>query len=111
MKKTLRNYNFEFDKSERRIIIAFCKQVLKQVTGKSDLFRTERAFNTILDKINANEEVVKFTKEEYINLSEQLKQNIRFFQEQTKKVWFFKKWIYKSMISQYTVIYENHFKD
>jgi len=111
MKKVLRNYNFDFDKNERRIINAFCKQVLKQVGGNSDHFRTERAFTAIMDKLTKSDETVKFTKEEFIHISEQLKSNIRYLNEQVKKVWFFKKWIYKSLISQYTLLYDNHFKD
>ena len=111
MKKTFRNYNFEFDKNEKRIITAFCKQVLKQVSGVQEHFRTERAFTSIMEKINGPDESVKFTKEEFMNISEQLKLNIRHINEQIKKAWIIKKWILKSLLSQYTVIYDTHFKE
>jgi len=111
MKKGFRNYNFEFDKGERKIISAFSKQVLKQVAGHNEHFRTERAFTSLAEKMNADEDIVKLTKEEFINISEQLKSNLRFYQEQIKKAWFLKRWMYKSMISQYSAIYEKHFKD
>ncbi len=111
MKKGFRNYNYEFDKSERKMIAAFCKQVLKQVSGNNDYFRTEKAFSSLLDKINGPEDTVKLTKEEFINVSEHLKSNMRFYQEQIKKAWFFKRWMYKSMLTQYSAIYEKHFKE
>lgn len=111
MKKVLRNYNFDFDKNERRILSAFCKQVLKQIGGNTEHFRTERVFNSLLEKLNNGEETVKLTKDEFMNISEQLKSNIRYLNDQIKKAWFFKKWLYKSLISQYTLLYDNHFKD
>ena len=33
MKKLFTNYNFEFNKNEKKLISSFCKQALKQMGG------------------------------------------------------------------------------
>ncbi len=111
MKKQLfTNYNFEFDKNEKKIVQSFCKQVLKQVQGNNKFFGEEKAFNSILNKINSGEETIKFTKDEKIRFTNQLRQNIDYIKKEMNKSWFIKKWLMKSLNSQYTNLYENHFK-
>lgn len=37
MKIALRNYNLEFQKNDKKVILQFIKQALKQTEGSSDL--------------------------------------------------------------------------
>lgn len=111
MKKLFSNYNFEFDKNERKLLKTFCNQVLKQVAGDSKFFAEERAFNSIINKLNSDSETVKFTKDEKIRLTNQLKQNVDYIKKQMNKSWFFKKWLYKSLFNQYNNLLEKHFRD
>jgi hypothetical protein len=110
MKKLFTNYNFNFEKNEKKLLSTFCKQTLKQVQGDSKFYAEEKAFNSILTKLNGNEETVKFTKDERTRLKYQLEQNIDFINKEMKKSWFIKKWLYKSMLKQYENIHETHFK-
>lgn len=111
MKKLFSNYNFEFDKNERKLLKTFCNQVLKQVSGDSKFFAEERAFNSIINKLNSGENTIKFTKDEKIRLSNQLRQNVDFIKKQMNKSWFLKKWLYKSLFNQYNNLLEKHFRD
>ncbi len=111
MKKLFTNYNFEFEKNEKKLVTTFCKQVLKQVEGDSKFFAESRAFKSILEKLNTNGDVVKLTKDEKIRLVHQLEQNISFIKEEMNKSWFLKKWLYKSLHNQYDNLLEKHFKD
>ncbi|MDT3696331.1 MAG: hypothetical protein ROY99_08040 [Ignavibacterium sp.] len=111
MKKLFTNYNFEFDKNEKKLIINFSKQVLKQVAGDSKFFAEEKAFNSIIEKLNQSDDVIKFTKDEKTRLTNQLKQNSDFMKKNMKKSWFLKKWLYKSLYNQYDNLLEKHFKD
>jgi len=107
MKKLFTNYNFEFDKNEKKLLTNFCKQALKQVSGDNRFFAEEKAFNSIIEKLKQGEDVVKFTKDE----KNQLKQNSEFMKKEMKKSWFIKKWIYKSLFKQYDSLIEKYFKD
>jgi hypothetical protein len=111
MKKLFTNYNFEFDKNEKKLLTTFCKQTLKQIEGDNKFFAETRAFNSIIDKLNSNAETIKFTKDERTRLLHQLEENIKFLKNQVKKSWFLKKWLYKSMLNQYENILNIHFKD
>jgi S-adenosylmethionine:tRNA-ribosyltransferase-isomerase (queuine synthetase) len=111
MKKLFANYNFEFDKNEKKLLINFSKQALKQMSGDSKFFAEEKAFNTIIEKLNQGNDVVKFTKDEKTRLTHQLKQNSEFMKKEMKKSWFLKKWLYKSIYKQYDGLIEKHFKD
>ncbi|HRI46555.1 MAG: hypothetical protein KF721_13130 [Ignavibacteriaceae bacterium] len=111
MKKTFQNYNFNFDKNEKKIINTFCKQVIKQTEGNQDFYAETRAFKSIIEKLNVDGETVKFTKDELIRLKRQFSENIKYLNEQSTKGWFFKKWMYKSMFTQYSLIFNAHFKD
>jgi hypothetical protein len=111
MKKLFTNYNFEFEKNEKKLLANFCKQALKQLSGDSRFFAEEKAFNSIIEKLNQNDGVIKFTKDERTRLKHQLKQNSDFMKKKMEKSWFIKKWIYKSLFKQYDSLLEKHFKD
>lgn len=110
MKKLFSNYNFEFNKNEKKLLITFCKQALKQVENDNRYFQEERALRSIIDKLNADTEDVKLTKDEKTRLKFQLEQNVKFMKQNMSKSWFLKRWLYKSMLTQYEAIIENHFK-
>ena len=109
MKKLFTNYNFEFNKNEKKLITTFCKQVLKQLDSEQH-FGEIKAFNSIIEKLNGDADSVKLTKDEKIRFSNNLKQNIDYIKKQMDKSWFFKKWLMKSLFKQYSNLYENHFK-
>jgi hypothetical protein len=110
MKKLFTNYNFEFNKNEKKLITSFCKQALKQIGSDDKYFGEVKAFNSILEKLNANEDSIKLTKDEKIRLTNNIKQNIDYLKKQMDKSWFLKKWLMKSLYNQYADIYESHFK-
>ncbi len=110
MRKDFRNYNFEFTKNEKKILLNFTKQALKQFEG-SNSPTDIKAFSSIVEKLNSSDETIKFTKDELTRLKYNLTHNMRFIREQSSKGFFIKKWIYKSLLAQYTNIFETHFKD
>lgn len=111
MKKLFANYNFEFDKNEKKLLINFCKQAIKQMSGDDKFFAEEKAFNSIIEKLKQDEGTIKFIKDEKIRLTHHLKQNLDFMKKEMKKSWFLKKWLYKSLYKQYDNLLEKHFKD
>ena len=111
MKKLFTNYNFEFNKNEKKILKTFCSQTLKQIQGDNKYFSEIKIFNSLLDKLNSDSESIKLTKEERTKLKYQLEENIKHLNKVMQKSWFLKKWLYKSMLTQYELILENHFKD
>ena len=110
MKKLFTNYNFEFNKNEKKLISSFCKQALKQMTNENQYFGEVKAFNSILEKLNGDSETIKLTKDEKIRLTNNIKQNVEYLKKEMGKSWFFKKWLMRSLYNQYTDIYEKHFK-
>jgi len=111
MKKLFTNYNFEFDKNEKRLLTTFCRQTLKQIEGDNRFFGETKAFNSVIDKLNGGADVIKLTRDEKIKLTYQLKQNVEFLKKKMNKSWFLKKWLYKSLLNQYENLLDNHFKD
>ncbi len=111
MKKLFANYNFDFSSNERKLLSTFCKQTLKQTEGNNQYFAESKAFSSILNKLQGDEDTVKLTKDEKTRLVHQLKQNRDFLEKTMNKSWFIKKWIYKSLYNQYQGLIENHFKD
>lgn len=110
MKKLFTNYNFEFNKNEKKLLSSFCKQALKQMGSDDKYFGETKAFNSILEKLNGNENIIKLTKDEKIRLTKNIKQNIDYLKKEMDKSGFLKKWLMKSLYKQYSDIYENHFK-
>ncbi len=109
--KSFRNYNFDFDKNERKVLTSFSKQVLKQVGGDNKFFAETKAYNSIIEKLSKQEETVKLTKDEYFKLSLQLKENLKFLRPKAEKGFFIKRWLYKSVYLQYRNLIEKHFSD
>lgn len=111
MKKLFTNYNFEFDKNEKRLLTTFVKQTLKQLEGDNRFYQEARAFNSILEKLNSGETVIKLTRDERVRIKNQLEQNIKHLKKELGKAGFFKKFLYRSMLKQYENIFSSHFKD
>jgi len=112
MKKLLfRNYNFEFNKNDKKLIQNICKTVIKQVGNDQKYYGEVKALSSILEKTKSTEDQIKLTKDEFLRFRNQLEANIKHFKNQIKNGWFFKKWLYKSILMQYEILYENHFKD
>ena len=103
-KKLFQNYEYEFDKNEKKVISSFAKQALKQFETSDQSAREERIFNSIIQKLDSGEEKVKFTKEEKTNLTFQLKNNLTHLQKKTDDAWFLTKWFYRNMLNQYNGI-------
>ena len=111
MKKLFTNYNFEFNKSEKKILKTFCSQNLKQIQGDNKYFAEIKIFNSLIEKLNGSEEVIKLTKDERIRLKHQLQENVNYLNKKIQKSWFLKKLLYKSMAAQYENILTTHFAD
>ena len=110
-KSLFKNYNYSFDKNERKLLINFCKSVLKQMTSDERFYSDIRSFNSIVDKLNETSDEVKFTKEEKTKLVFRLKENADHLKKQLKNSWFIKRWLYKSVYLQYENLLENHFNN
>ncbi len=110
MKKLFQNYKYEFSKNEKKLLNSFCKQTLKQMEGDNKYFAEAKAFNSILNKINSDDNPVKLTKDEKTRLTFQMKQNVEHIDKQMNSSWFIKKWIMKSLYNQYNSLLESHFR-
>jgi len=110
MKKLFQNYNYEFTKNEKKLLSSFCKQSLKQMEGNKQYFGETKAFNSILNKLESNQETIKFTKDEKTKLTFQLKQNVDYIKNEMDKSWFIKKWLMKSLYNQYNDLLDTHFR-
>lgn len=110
MKKLFKNYNFNFDKNEKKILLNFCKQALKQFAGNEQYYKEANVFNSIIEKLNQPGET-KFTKDERTRLELQLRNNYKFIKDKANKSKFIMKWIYNSLSKQYSSILETHFND
>ncbi|MBZ0199583.1 MAG: hypothetical protein K8H86_06935 [Ignavibacteriaceae bacterium] len=110
MKKLFTNYNFEFNKNEKKLVSTFCKQVLKQTEGDNRFFAENKVFKSILEKLGSGDETIKFTKEERTRLQHQMQENVKHIKKEIGKAGFIKRWLYKSMLKQYEAILEKHFK-
>ena len=64
MKKLFTNYNYDFDKNEKKLLATFCKQTLKQTEGDSKFFAESKAFKSLLEKLKIDSDSVKLTKDE-----------------------------------------------
>ncbi len=110
-KKLFQNYSFEFDKNERKVLTSFCNQAIKQMQGDERFFKDIKAFESIIKKLEGDSNPVKFTKEEKTKLVFQLKENVKYFQKEMDKSWFFKKWLMKNMFNQYNNLLTKHFEN
>lgn len=110
-KSLFKNYTYQFDKNEKKILSTFCKQALQQVSSEEKYYAEARIYNSILDKLNKDTEEVKLTKEEKLRLVTQLRENIKYLGEKMKKSWFVKRWLYRSVYAQYNSILQKHFDE
>jgi len=110
-KQLFKNYSFNFDKNERKILIQFCNSVLKQMNQDEKFFSDVRAFNSIVDKLKSSDDEIKFTKEERTKLVFRLTENVEHMNKEIKKSGFIKRWLYKSAFKQYKNLLDIHFKN
>jgi len=110
-KKTFKNYNFEFDKNEKKVIKNFCKQAVNQMTGNDNYFKDINVFNSIIEKIDAGTDEVKLTKDETMRITIQLRENVKHLSNKVKKANIFTRWLYNSALKQYNQILTTHFSD
>lgn len=108
-KPLFKNYNYRFDKNEKKILVTFCKSLLKQTTSDEKFYAEVRSFNSIIDKLNASSDEVKFTKEEKTKLVFNLNNNITELKKRANKGFFITRWFYKSAYKQYNGILKKHF--
>jgi hypothetical protein len=109
MKKLFTNYNLDLDKNERKILTTFLKQSFKQTESDNRFFAESRAFASVLDKLSTGEQV-KLTRDERTRVKFQLEQNLKHLQKESNKGFFIRKWLYRSMLKQYSGLLEKHFK-
>ncbi len=108
-KPLFKNYNFQFDKNEKKVLVTFCKSLLKQVSSDEKYYGEIKSFNAIIDKLNAPSDEVKFTKEEKTKLVFNLNSNIAELKKRAGKGFFLTRWFYKSAYKQYEGILQKHF--
>lgn len=111
MKKLFKNYSYEFDKNEAKILTSFCKQAIGQMSNNQDFYKDVKAFESVKEKIESDPFEVKLTKDEKTRLVHQLKENRKHIKATIDKSGFIKKWFYKSMYSQYNNLIETHFSN
>jgi len=112
MKKLFNDYSLSLTKGDRKILTTMVKQLLKQISGNNSVehIKAGKAFQSILDKLESGEETIKLTKDEYQKLRSNVEGNVKHLRTESKKGWFLRKWMYRSMLTQYELLYENNFK-
>ena len=111
MKKLFKNYSYDFDKNEAKLITSFCKQAIGQMSGNQDFYKDVKAFESVREKIAADPFEVKLTKDEKTRLVHQLTQNRNHIKKTMDSSGFLKKWFYKSMFTQYENLLDTHFSN
>ncbi|GEM_PF-269595 len=106
-----KSYKYNFDKNERKLVLSFCNQAVKEMSSDSRFAQELSIFNSIIDKLEAPGEEVQLTKKEATRLTFQLKENTKQLKERLDKSSFIKKWFYKSIYNQYKNLLDNHFED
>ncbi len=104
MKKLFKNYEFEFDKNQKKILSSFVKQALNQMQGDEKFIRDVNIFNSIANKLNNSVDKIKLTKEEKTKLTFQLNENLKYLEKKMNSSWFLTKWFYKNMFNQYNIL-------
>jgi len=110
-KQLFKNYTYHFDKNEKKLLETFCKTLLKQMSADEKFYSDIRAFNSILNKLNESSDEIRFTKEEKTKLVFRLKENVEHIEKQLKKSGFIKRWLLKSVFTQYKNLLQNHFNE
>jgi len=78
---------------------------------ENKFYAETKAFNSILNKLEQTDETIKLTKDEKTRFTNQLKLNVEQIEKQMNKSWFIKKWLMKSLYTQYSNLLETHFKN
>lgn len=110
-KPLFKNYTYTFDKNEKKLLLNFCKSMLKQMMGDEKFFQDIRSINSLIEKLNSGEPEVKLTKEEKTKLVFRMKENAENMKKEMKKGFFIRRWIYKSAYNQFNNLLNNHFID
>ncbi len=110
-KKLFKNYDFEFDKNEAKLITTFCKQAIGQMNQDNRFLSDVKAFNSIMDKVAEDRTSVKLTKDEKVRFTRHLEENAKYIDKQISKSNFLKRWLLRSMYKQYNSLLTNHFKE
>ena len=110
-KPLFKNYIYQLDKNERKILSTFCRTMLKQMATDERFFSDLKSFNSIIDKLNEGNDEIKLTKDEKTKLVFRLKENVDHMKKQASKGFFIRRWFYKSAYSQYDNLLQNHFID
>lgn len=110
MKPLFKNYNFEFDSSEKKLLQTMVKQILRQIEGDNRYISEIRIYQSLSEKLSSSQSPIRLTKEEIKRLELQLTENAKMLREKIKKSIFFMKWIYKPLLKQYESILNRHFK-
>ncbi len=108
-KPLFKNYNYQFDKNEKKILVTFCKSLLKQTASDEKFYAEVRSFNAIIDKLNTSFKDIKFTKDEKTKLVFNLNNNVAELKKRASKSFFITRWFYKSAYKQYESILQKHF--
>jgi transposase-like protein len=112
MKISIRNYTLDFEKNDKKLVIQFAKQVLKQTDGNQavEMVKQNKIFTSILEKLNESDSI-KFTKDEFFSLKNMVNANHTHLKKQMAKSGFFKKFFYGSLEKQYSKILNKYFQD
>jgi hypothetical protein len=112
-KKALKfnNYTYSFDKNEKKLVLSFCNQAVKEMATDSRFAQEVAIFNSIIEKLNSPALEVKLTRKESTRLAFQLRENTKQLKKKLDGSSFIKKWFYKSIYSQYQNLLDNHFED
>lgn len=111
MKKLFKNYDFNFDKNDAKLITTFCKQAIKQMSSDERFIPDIKAYQSIISKIENNATSVKLTKDEKFRLVRQIEENVKVYKKEVSNAWFLKRWMYKSMLNQYNSLLTKYFTD
>jgi|YNPMSStandDraft_1061717.scaffolds.fasta_scaffold08437_2 hypothetical protein len=109
MKPLFKNYNFDFDSSEKKLLSTMVKQILRQIEGDDRYITEIRIYKSLSEKLTSSQSPIKLTKEEVKRLELQLKENAKLLREKIKKSIFFLRWLYKPLLKQYESILSRHF--
>jgi hypothetical protein len=110
-KSLFKNYSYEFDKNEAKIITTFCRQAIKQMMTDERFAKDVDAFQSVIKKVTTDPSKVKLVKDEKFRLTKQLEENIKYLKNKMNKTWFLPRWFYKSMLNQYNSLLIQHFRD
>ncbi len=110
MKPLFKNYNFDFNALEKKLLQTMVKQILRQIEGDNRYITEIRIYQSLSEKLSSSQSPIRLTKEEIKRLELQLTENSKLLKEKIKKSIFFMKWIYKPLLKQYEAILNRHFK-